>query len=95
MAPPGARDERAMAVSPAGGQAAPRGPAWHHWGVAQNPHLERYPGKYVALDRATYEVILVADTARELHELIQERGLRNVAWMRAPREDEPLFIGPA
>ena len=35
----------------------------------------------------TDEVVLAADTPRELHAEIQARGLRNVATMRAPRED--------
>lgn len=37
-------------------------------------HLERYPGKFVAIDMATDEVVLTADTPEELHEQIQERG---------------------
>lgn len=57
-------------------------------------HLERYPGKHVAIDMRTNEVVLVADTPQELHAEIQARGLRNVATMRAPTEDEPLFVGP-
>jgi len=61
--------------------------------VARNFHLERYPGKYVAIDMATDEVVLTAETPFELHEEIQARGLRNVAVMRAPREDEPFFMG--
>ncbi len=56
-------------------------------------HLERYPGKYVAIDMATDEVVLTADTPEELHEQILAKGLLNVAVMRAPREDEPLFVG--
>jgi hypothetical protein len=56
-------------------------------------HLERYPGKFVAIDMATDEVVLTADTPEELHEQIQQRALRNVAVMRAPIEDEPLFVG--
>ena len=56
-------------------------------------HLERYPGKFVAIDMATDEVVLTADTPEELHEQIQQRGLRNVAVMRAPRADEPLYVG--
>ncbi len=57
-------------------------------------HLERYPGKQVAIDMRTDEVVLVADTPQELHEQIQALRLRNVATMRAPTEDEPLFVGP-
>lgn len=66
---------------------------WHHGGMPRDWHLERYPGKYVAIDMATDEVVLTADTPHELHELIQAQGLRNVATMRAPTEDEPLFVG--
>jgi hypothetical protein len=62
--------------------------------VPRDWHLERHPGKYVAIDVRTDEVVLVADSPRELHEAIQSRGLRHVATMRAPREDEPLFVGP-
>lgn len=62
--------------------------------VPRNFHLERYPGKYVAVDLATDEIMLTADTPQELHDEIQARGLRNVATMRAPTEDEPLFVGP-
>jgi hypothetical protein len=57
-------------------------------------HLERYPGKYVAIDMKTDEVVAAADTPQDLHEEIQRRGLRNVATMRAPTPDEPLFVGP-
>jgi hypothetical protein len=57
-------------------------------------HLERYPGKYVAIDMRTDEVVAVADTPQDLHEEIHRRGLKNVATMRAPTPDEPLFVGP-
>lgn len=61
--------------------------------MPRNFHLERYPGKFVAIDLATDEVVLTADSPEQLHEDIQARGLRNVAVMRAPREDEPSFVG--
>lgn len=61
--------------------------------MPRNWHLERYAGKHVAIDMRTDEVVLVADTPQELHAEIQARGLTNVATMRAPREDEPLFVG--
>jgi len=48
----------------------------------------------VAIDVTIDEVVLVADTPRELHDEIQAQGLTNVATMRAPTEDEPLFVGP-
>jgi len=55
---------------------------------------ERFPGKFVAIDMKTDEVVLTADTPQDLHEDIQAGGLRNVATMRAPTEEEPLFVGP-
>ncbi|MDQ6928276.1 MAG: hypothetical protein M3159_06385 [Actinomycetota bacterium] len=42
---------------------------------------------------ATDEVVLTAATPQELHEQIQAQDLRNVMVMRAPRDDEPLFVG--
>lgn len=61
--------------------------------MPRNFHLERHPGKYVAIDLATDEVVLTADSPEQLHEDIQASGLRNVAVMRAPREGEPSFVG--
>ncbi|MGI8683570.1 MAG: hypothetical protein ACR2MO_00440 [Acidimicrobiales bacterium] len=57
-------------------------------------HLERYPGKFVAIDMKTDEVVLTADTPQALEADIRAKGLRNVMVMRAPTEDEPLFVGP-
>jgi hypothetical protein len=48
----------------------------------------------VAIDMKTDEVVLAADTPQELEEEIRADGLRNVMVMRAPTEDEPLFVGP-
>lgn len=56
--------------------------------------LEEYPGKWVAIDLATDAVVLTADTPEQLHERIRAQRLQNVAIMRAPTEDEPLFVGP-
>ncbi len=56
-------------------------------------HLDRYPGKHVAIDMRTDEVVLVADTPQELEAQIRAQGLKHVATMRAPTEDEPLFVG--
>lgn len=61
--------------------------------MARQWHLERYPGKHVAIDMRTDEVVLVADTPQELEAQIRAQGLTNVATMRAPAEDEPLFVG--
>ncbi len=39
------------------------------------------------------EIVLAADTPHELEAAIKEQGLKNVATMRAPYRDEPLFVG--
>jgi len=57
-------------------------------------HLERYPGKYVAIDMRTDEVVIAADTPQELEAEIHAEGVRHIAVMRAPTEDEPLLVGP-
>lgn len=57
-------------------------------------NLERYAGKYVAIDMKTDEVVLSADTPHQLDADIRAKGFRNVMVMRAPSEDEPLFVGP-
>lgn len=56
-------------------------------------HLEQYPGKYVAIDMEADKVVLVADTPQELEAQIRASGIRGVATMRAPAENEPLFVG--
>lgn len=61
--------------------------------MPRNWHLELYPGKYVAIDMKTDEVVVAADTPQELEAEIKARGLKNVAAMRAPTPDEPLFVG--
>ena len=54
-----------------------------------------HAGRWVALDIRTHEVVLAADSPEELDEQIRAAGLvADVATMRAPREDEPLFVGP-
>lgn len=60
--------------------------------MPRNWHLERYPGKYVAIDMRTDEVVLEADTPQELEAGINAKGLKHVAAMRAPTPDEPLFV---
>lgn len=54
-----------------------------------------HAGRWVALDIRTHEVVLAADSPEELDDQIRAAGLvADVATMRAPREDEPLFVGP-
>jgi hypothetical protein len=54
-----------------------------------------HAGRWVALDIRSHEVVLVADSPQELDEAVRAAGIvADVAVMRAPREDEPLFVGP-
>lgn len=57
-------------------------------------NLETYAGKYVAVDMKTDEVVLSAETPHQLDADIRTKGVRNVMVMRAPTDDEPLFVGP-
>jgi len=62
--------------------------------MARHWHLDRYPGLYVAVDLATDEVALSAETPHALEAELGSRGLTDVMCIRAPRKDEPLFVGP-
>ena len=55
--------------------------------------LDRFPGKWVAIDLATDEVVASADSPHDLIVRIREEGLSNVAMMRAPAEGEPIYVG--
>ncbi len=55
---------------------------------------KQYYGKWVARKFVTHEIVLAADSPQELEASIRAEGLRNVAVMRIPTEDEPLFVGP-
>lgn len=50
-------------------------------------------GKWVAVDRATNEARLMADSPYELAAEIRRLGLRNVAVVRAPDPSEPELVG--
>ncbi len=54
----------------------------------RRPDLSMYPGRYVALDLATDEVLADAATMLEIIEIVRSRGLK-ASIVRAPREDEP------
>lgn len=55
--------------------------------------LGQAPGKWVAVDRATNEPRLIADSPYELAAEIRRRNLRNVAVVRAPDPSEPELVG--
>ena len=59
---------------------------------ARHPNLNDFPGRYVAIDDTTDQVVAYAATMLELWELIRGRNLK-VSIMRAPRADEPVLVG--
>ena len=55
--------------------------------------FEECPGKWVAVDRRTGEVIAADDNPYTLAAKAKENGLRNIAIVRAPSEDQPELVG--
>lgn len=55
--------------------------------------LREFRGSWVAVDRRTGEAVEAADTPHLLAAKIRERGLKNVAIVRAPDETEPELVG--
>ena len=58
----------------------------------RRPDLSKYPGRYVALDLVSDDVIADAATMLELIEIVRSRNLK-ASIVRAPREDEPVLVG--
>jgi len=52
-----------------------------------------YAGRFVALSVPDDEVVASADTPEELFRVLDERGVGHVTIMRAPRLDEPVYVG--
>lgn len=59
----------------------------------RRPNLIQYPGRYVALDLVTDEVLADAATMIELIEIVRLQGLK-ASIVRAPDLDEPVLVGP-
>jgi len=55
--------------------------------------LRDFRGSWVAVDRRTGKPVEAADTPYALAAKIRERGLKNVAIVRAPDENEPELVG--
>lgn len=55
--------------------------------------LRQCAGNWIAVDRATNELVAARPTADELAIEIREKRLRNVAVMRAPDPSEPELVG--
>ena len=60
--------------------------------TARRPDVSRFPGRYVALDLDTDEVLADAATLPALAAIIRTRGLPG-SIVRAPRDDEPVVVG--
>jgi hypothetical protein len=61
--------------------------------VTRGPDLAAYAGQFVALSVPGDEVVAAADSPVELFRLLDERGAGHVTIMRAPRLDEPVYVG--
>ena len=55
--------------------------------------LAQFPGKWVAVYRATGEPAAVADSAQELVTHLRENNIRNICIVRAPHPNEPQLVG--
>lgn len=55
--------------------------------------LAACPGRWVAVDRRTSTAIAVAETPYLLVQIIHEKGLRDLAVVRAPDPSEPELVG--
>lgn len=55
--------------------------------------LAESAGKWVAVDRSTNQLRLIADSPYALAAEIRRSGLRNVAVVRAPDPSEPELVG--
>lgn len=62
--------------------------------MSDEPGDDRHAGRWVAHRFITHEIVLAADSLEELDSAIRAQGLHDVAVMRMPSEDEPLFVGP-
>ncbi len=64
------------------------------WLATSTYNLERYRGKYVAIDLATDEVVLTAETPYQLHEEIQgPRASQRGDHSRRLGRGGPFFMG--
>ena len=56
-------------------------------------HLAAYAGKFVALSVPDDVVVASGATPQELFALLDQLDLGRVTIMRAPRMDEPVYVG--
>jgi hypothetical protein len=61
--------------------------------VTRRPDLAEHAGRFVALSVPGDEVVAVADTPAELFRVLDERRIGRVTIMRAPKLDEPVYVG--
>lgn len=55
--------------------------------------LREFAGSWVAIDRHSGQAVAAADTPYALSAQIRDRGLKDVAIVRAPDETEPELVG--
>jgi hypothetical protein len=55
--------------------------------------LRQFAGSWVAVDRRTGRAVTAADSPYALSAKIREKGLKNVAIVSAPNENDPELIG--
>ena len=55
--------------------------------------LAQCPGPWVAVDRNTSAALAVAESPYLLAQIIKEKGLRDLAVVRAPDPSEPELVG--
>jgi hypothetical protein len=55
--------------------------------------LRQFAGSWVAVDRRTGRAVEAADSPYALSAKLRERGLKNVAIVRAPDENDPELVG--
>ena len=61
--------------------------------VTRRPDLAQHAGRFVALSVPGDEVVVSADTPEELFRILDEQHVGHVTIMRAPRIDEPVYVG--
>jgi len=55
--------------------------------------LERYRGRWIAIDPGDDAVVAATGTLEDLHGLLDSNPERTVVIQRVPGSDEPLFVG--
>lgn len=60
------------------------------WVATHGKELERYPGRWVAIDRA--RLIAAADTLKELEQMPEVKNARHPLYHFVPEEGDVIYI---